>query len=133
MFTLSRTQETAPRNRLSSDKRVAIAEYVLDYVKRNPGKQIPTQVIGKRADTPSYNVSTIIRQLVVMGEIRHLSRYTYELVPKPAPAKPEQLALAPLTPRGMAIEIERMAKDYVWQVENPTLKGFVDWAKTEAR
>lgn len=122
------------REILTKDKRQAIADYILDYVKRNPGKQIPNGKIGAMCDTPAYNISTITKQLVRIGEIRQISRYTYAIVEKPLPLPiPQQMPLPPqAAPENIANQVEALAKDYMWQENGSgTLKGFIDWLKSE--
>lgn len=122
-------KQVRTREILTKDKRTAIADYILDYVKRNPGKQIPNGKIGAMCDTPAYNISTITKQLLRIGEIRQLSRYTYAIVDKPLPLPmPQQMPLE-TKQADFAAEVERLAKDYAWQSDGRTLKGFVDWLK----
>lgn len=118
------------RQMLSKDKRIAIAEYILDYVKRNPRKQIPNAKIAEKCDTPAHNIGSITKQLVKMGEIRQVSRYTYEINERPTSLPPVQTALVPQpTKENIAEQIEQLAKDYTWQSDAPTLRGFVKWLK----
>lgn len=119
------------REILTKDKRLAIAEYIIDYVKRNPGKQIPCGKIAEQCSTPAYNISTIIKMLVRMGELKQISRYTYVISVGPKPQ--EQLPLPPVpTKDNIANQVEALAKDYMWQENGSgTLKGFIDWLKSE--
>lgn len=118
---------------LTKDKRIAIAEYIIDYVKRNPGKQIPNAKIAEKCDTPAHNIGSITKQLVKMGEIKQISRYTYEINERPTSLPPVQAALLPQpAPENIAFQIEALAKDYMWQENGSgTLKGFIDWLKSE--
>lgn len=131
MFT---KEKPKPRELLSKDKRIAIAEYILDYVKRNPGKQIPNGKIAEKCDTPAHNIGSITKQLVKMGEIKQISRYTYQINERPTSLPPVQTALVPQpTPENIAFQVEALAKDYMWQENGSgTLKGFIDWLKSDA-
>ena len=119
------------RQPISKDKKIAIAEYILDYVKRNPRKQIPNAKIAEKCDTPAHNIGSITKQLVKMGEIRQVSRYTYEINERPTTLPPVQTALVPQpAPENIANQVETLAKDYMWQENGSgTLKGFIDWLK----
>lgn len=126
-----KNNQTKPITRLPKDKRIAIAEYIIDYVKRNPGKQIPNGKIAEKCDTPAHNIGSITKQLVKMGEIRQISRYTYEINERPTALPPVQTALTPQpTQHNIANQVEILAKDYMWQENGSgTLKGFIDWLK----
>lgn len=120
------------RNMLSKDKRIAIAEYILDYVKRNPGKQIPNAKIAERCDTAPHNIGSVTKQLVKMGEIKQVTRYTYVINERPTSLPPVQTALVPQpTPENIANQVEVLAKEYTWQSDAPTLRGFVKWLKDQ--
>lgn len=127
-----KNNQTKPIQRLTKDKRIAIAEYILDYVKRNPGRQIPNGKIAEKCDTPAHNIGGVTKQLVKMGEIKQVSRYTYEINERPTSLPPVQSALLPPQPApdNMAFTVETLAKDYMWQENGSgTLKGFIDWLK----
>lgn len=113
----------------SSDKRIAIAPYIVDYVERNPNKKIPCAKLGKIAGVNGQYISAVVRELVKFGDLVKVSRYTYAVNPQPLPL----LAPAPIPTQKSNIpqEVEALAKDYMWQENGSvTLKGFIDWLKS---
>lgn len=120
--------------RMDKDKKIAIAEYIIDYVKRNPGKQIPNAKIADKCNTAAHNIGTITKELVKLGEISHVTRYTYKVNERPTKLPPVQEQLIPqqFPKHNIASDVEQLAKDYMWQENGSgTLKGFIDWLKDQ--
>jgi DNA-binding transcriptional regulator YhcF (GntR family) len=119
MFKKSQTLRTV----ITEDERIYLADSIIQYVENNPYKKIPCKKLGKQSGIDGHVISQLVRELVNKGFLKRASQYTY-VIPTDKADVPESKVEDTI-----AITIERLAKEYVWEAPNPTLKGFIGWLK----
>jgi hypothetical protein len=116
------------RKHITGELRDRVAEQVLEYIKRNPGKAVPNLRIAMPYGLGASQIGTVIRQLLRGGAIVRLSNKTYRAADATHQDSPHKPALTLTAPKiDLADDITKLAKDFHWQYNSDSLREFVDW------
>lgn len=115
------------RNYIGHDTKEFVREEVLDWVRHNRGKQVPNQSIANKYKVKPHQVGQVTKTLIKHEEISKVTPNTYEITPV-VTIEPKQVAtIDEPTALKLSVQVEQMARQFVWETGVTTLKPFVLW------
>lgn len=116
---------------LDNETRQLVKQDIIQWVRRNIKKQVPNQYIADRYRIKPYQVGHITKNLVMNGDLKRLTKNTYETVEReqvqstlPVEEKPTE---QPTELHKLSKDVEALARQFVWETGIVTLKPFVAW------